>query len=417
MGAGERAAAFLKGPPRANALDQRERSAQGRDFESPDVAIVGGGPAGSALALFLSRTSPDLARRTVIVEKARHPRHKVCAGGLIPHTLACLRELDVALAVPHALVHRATARVPGKEIEYSERELCAVVRRSEFDGLLARAACARGVALREEEKVIDVARDGAAVRILTEKGELRPKVVVGADGSGSVVRRRLFAAGHETIGRAVMCDVGAEEIGGFDAERYVFDFRDVPRGLKGYVWEFPCWIDGRPSVNLGAYALDRGGAASLPDLVVRRARELGVASPRLEAFPIRWYDAEEPVGAPGALLVGDAAGCDPLMGEGISYAFEYARLAAAEIARAFAGGDFDFSSYSKAVRSSWFGRKLRRLVTASRLFYGAPSRVAFAMASRSPRLQRIGIRWYNGVDDWDRIGGWRAAARILRGAA
>ena len=381
------------------------------------MLIVGAGPAGSALALHLARIAPELARRTLIVEKSRHPRHKVCAGGLIPHTLGCLRELGVELSVPHVRVHRATARIPGAEVHYAERDLCAVVRRNEFDALLARHARDRGVTLRENEKVLEIGRDGTGLYVRTAHGEIRPRVLVGADGSGSVVRRQLFAAARETIGRAVMCDLRAADIGGIDAERYVFDFRAVPRGLRGYVWEFPCWIGGELCVNVGAYALDRGGRVSLPELAQQRARELGVAAARLEAFPIRWFEGTQPVAAPGVLLVGDAAGCDPLMGEGISYAFEFARLAAQQIAAAFAGGDFEFDGYSRAVAASWFGRKLRRLGTVARLFYGRAAPLGFALASRSRRLQEVGIRWYNGVDDWDRISGWRALGRMLFKAA
>jgi menaquinone-9 beta-reductase len=214
-----------------------------------------------------------------------------------------------------------------------------------------------------------------------------------------------------------MCDLAATDVDGFDAERYTFDFRAVPRGLKGYVWEFPCWIEGAPAVNLGAYALDRGGRVSLPDLLRERARQLGVDSPRLEAFPIRWYSDSGPLGASRALLVGDAAGCDPLMGEGISYAFEYGRFAATAIARAFSRGDFDFSAYSRDVRRSWLARKLRRLRAAAAVFYGRGSRVGFAVAARSRRLQHAGVRWYNGVGDWDRISGWQAVGRLLRGEA
>src|SRR5205823_11676158 len=138
-------------------------------------------------------------------------------------------------------------------------------------------------------------------------------------------------------------------------------------------------------VKLGAYALDRVVVVSLPSLVRRRARALGVESPRLEAFPIRCYERRAPIGAPGVLLVGDAAGCDPLMGEGISYAFEFARLAAREIAGAFSGADFDFTRYSGEVAASWFGRKLRRLGTVAQLFYGRGSNLGFALASRSRR--------------------------------
>jgi flavin-dependent dehydrogenase len=385
-------------------------------FDSPDVLIVGAGPAGTALALHLSRIAPSLAARTWIVEKRSHPRHKVCAGGLIPHTLDCLRELAIDLTVPHALVHRATARIPRGEVRYSDHDLCAVVRRSEFDALLAAHATRAGVELRQDEKVLEVWRDGGTLRVLTNRGEIRPRVLVGADGSGSIVHRRLFGAERETIGRAVMCDLRATDVGGVDAERYVFDFAAVPHGLKGYLWEFPCWIGGELHVNLGAYALDRGLVVSLPSLVRRRARELGVESPRLEAFPIRWYERRTPIGAPGVLLVGDAAGCDPLMGEGISYAFEYARLAAGEIVRAFTTGSFDFTPYGAAVERSWFGRKLHRLGAVAGLFYGRGARLGFALAARSRRLQDVGIRWYNGVGDWDRISGWSALARLLSGA-
>lgn len=386
-------------------------------MESPDVVIVGGGPAGSATALFLARAAPALARSTVLLEKQRHPRHKVCAGGLIPHTLACLRELDLTLAVPHAMVRRARVEVPRRTVVYEDRELCAVVRRSEFDGLLAAAARRRGVDVREREKVVDIARDGRGCRVVTDRNEYRAPIVVGADGSGSVVRRALFAPERQTIGRAVMCDLRAEDVGwrGVAEERYTFDFRAVAGGLKGYVWEFPCWIDGVPHVNVGAYALDRGGEPSLPALVRRHVEALGARDARLEAFPIRWYRPGAAVGAAGALLVGDAAGCDPLMGEGISYAFEYARLAARFIARAAASSDFDFVPYSHEVARSWLGRKLRRLRLAARLFYGPAGRLGFAVAARSRRLQDVGIRWYNGVDGWDRDGGWRLVARLIAG--
>ena len=387
-------------------------------METPDVLIVGGGPAGSATALFLAQRAPALAARTLLLEKQRHPRHKVCAGGLIPHTLECLRELDVPLAVPHASVDEALVDVPGARVRHVEPGLAVVVRRHEFDASLAAAARERGVTVREEEKVLDVVLEGGRLRILTSGGEIRPRVVIGADGSGSRVRRALFGEPAGPVARAVMCDVEAAAVGwrGVEERRYVFDFLAVPKGLRGYVWEFPCWIDGRPHVNLGAYALDRGGAVSLPALVRAHAASLGAESIRLEAFPIRLYDPRAPIAGESAILVGDAAGCDPLMGEGISCAFEYARLAAARVAGGFADGRFDLAPFTDDVRGSWFGRKLRRLGLAARVFYGPLWRPAFALAARSRRLQRIGIRWYNGVDDWDRVSGWRLVGRLLAGS-
>src|SRR5262249_53486601 len=130
-----------------------------------------------------------------------------------------------------------------------------------------------------------------------------------------------------------------------------------------------------------------------------------------------WYSARAPIAAPQVMLVGDAAGVDPLMGEGISFAFEYGRRAAAAVQRAFTANDFNFLDYEAAVRSSWMGKKLRRLQMATRLRYGSTWRLWFAIAARSPRAQDIGIRWYNGVDGWDRRSGWEAVRAWARRAA
>ncbi|HJQ85535.1 MAG TPA: hypothetical protein VKA21_15715, partial [Candidatus Binatia bacterium] len=109
----------------------------------------------------------------------------------------------------------------------------------------------------------------------------------------------------------------------------------------------------------------------------------------------------------------DAAGVDPLMGEGISFALEYGIAAADAILDARARRDWSFLAYRRAVARGPLGRKLRRLDLATRLFYGPRQRLWFRIAAASRRAQRIGLAWYNGVDGWDERGALAAAGVLV----
>jgi menaquinone-9 beta-reductase len=385
-------------------------------MESRPVVIVGSGPGGVATALHLQRKDPALAADALVIEKARHPRFKVCAGGLLPHAVSLLEELDLGLDVPHVVVHRAEVRTPRCTVTHDDRNLCYVIRRAEFDAYLANACRARGIEIHEEESVVDVRRDGGGVRVVSNRGEYQTRLLVGADGSGSLVRRRLVDALKGHVGRAIMCDVPAEETAwdGFQAQRYEFDFRLVRSGLHGYRWAFPCLVDGVPHVNVGAYGW-REGRVDLHEALTEYLEEMTLMRPHRRTFPVHWYEPGRRLAAPHVLLVGDAAGADPLMGEGISLALQYGAFAGAAVHEAFQTGDFSGVPYQQAIERSWFGRRLRRLHLGARLFYGGRGRLAFFLAEESARLRAVGLRWYNGVDGWERRNGWDAVRAVIFG--
>jgi flavin-dependent dehydrogenase len=105
--------------------------------ERREAVIVGSGPAGAATALRLAALAPELAAGMLLLDKARHPRDKTCAGGVIPKALRLLEELGVPLAVPHARVDAAGVAVPGRTLAVGGSDLCRVVRRRELDAALA----------------------------------------------------------------------------------------------------------------------------------------------------------------------------------------------------------------------------------------------------------------------------------------
>jgi flavin-dependent dehydrogenase len=383
--------------------------------ERREVIIVGAGPAGSAAALRLAARAPSRTAGALLLDKAHHPRDKTCAGGVIPKASALLASLGVPFDVPQARVDRAGVAVPGASLAVPGEDLCRVVRRREFDARLAGAAHARGVELRGGVHVRGLARDGRGVRVETERESFWAPMVVGADGSGSLVRRALVTADAGVVGRAVMCDVpvAATAWDGHRARRYDFDFRPVTRGVRGYGWAFPCWIEGVEHVNVGVYALPPASGTRVQRELARLLDDVGACPTRWQAFPIRTFVPGAPVAAPHALLVGDAAGCDPLMGEGISYALEYGIMAA----DAIVAGTDAATTYARAVAASATARKLRRLEWAARRFYGRHAAWWFRLARISRRAQAIGLAWYNGVDHWDERSGWAALRALVRPGA
>ena len=365
--------------------------------EQRDIVIVGGGPAGSGTALALQKAAPELAARALILDRAEFPRDKTCAGGLIPMTLGLLESVDLSLSVPAVRVDHARVEAGGGgAIEVAAGGCCWVIRRREFDDMLLSAARDRGTEVRTGVRVRGAERRGDVIRLDTSDGPIDARAVVAADGAGSLLRRRLVDPDEGWVARAIMCDVPIA--GDVAPDIYEFDFRDVPDGLAGYAWSFPCWIDGRPHWNVGAYSVRRRGEGERLAGILD-GRSGGIADRK--AHPIRLYEAGRPLAAPGVLLVGDAAGVDPLLGEGISFALEYGQMAARELQEGFLAGDLRFSRYQARVAGSPLGKKLRRLALAARLFYGPRSDLWFRVARLSRTAQRIGMNWYNGVGLWN----------------
>ena len=349
------------------------------------VIIVGAGPAGISTALHLQRYDPGLAARTLILEKGRHPRPKLCGGGVLPDGEYILRDLRLNITeVPHYDVEWAHFDYNGKGMcmrgEKDGNLAFRTIRRHEFDAWLAKKAANRGIEIREGVTVKSVKAQGDWVTVETNSVEFTAQVVVGADGSKGIVRKSVVRDEPSHVARLleIVTEPKPEQSCHIQTDSY-FDFYMVPQGISGYVWDFPALEQGRPVRVRGIYDSNIRPVASQVSLRAGLAEEfrrhgLNLDNYKLEGHPIRWFEAGSAFSAMHILLVGDAAGSDALCGEGISFALGYGAIAARAIQDAFNRNDFSFQGYKASILRSEMGRALRWRTWLARLFYSLRSR-------------------------------------------
>ena len=383
-----------------------------------DVAIVGGGPAGTSTALFLVKQCGVAPERIVVLEKARHPREKPCGGAVSAWGLTALARAGFTVgpelgATPmrglrilddggaRAGVHETTSGEP-------ERELGAVVRRDVFDAALWRRVAELGVDARDGEAVRGLTRVNGGWEIATGSSgssRVRAKLLVAADGAGSTVRKLLGVAeptrkGHLYVLETPLRDGATPADSDAGARAGLCDFDLSPADtVEGYYWDFPCLIDGAPHVSRGIF---HANLHAYRDLKTVLARELGrrgidVASCTLKPFSTRPFVRGTTLVAAGdVLLVGEAAGIDATTGEGIAQAILFGEMAARHLARALADGPRALAGYEREVRASQMGKHLLQSAWLARHVYGRRGAPFRRLLVASPEARAAGARWYVG---------------------
>lgn len=331
-----------------------------------DVIIAGAGPGGASLAVRLAQRG--LAASTLLLDRSRFPREKPCGGGLTGHAWEAMTALGLALRVPYAPAPSARVRFGAFERTVALPRPVNVVRREEFDESLVAQARERGVEVREGQGLESFVVEDGGVTVMAGGERLRARVLVGADGAGSMVRKRLRPRDPTPI-RLFRGEIPAPA--GWPMDEMLYDFSLMKEGMRGYLWVFPV-PGGRLNVGLMHYPSTKIGGAALTDMLrtglSRYGLDLGADVAR--GWPAWGYRPSAPVAAPHLLTLGDAAGIDALTGEGIAVAMEHALVAGDTIADGLARGDLRFTGYRRALRRATVGRELNLDRWLARLLYG-----------------------------------------------
>ena len=408
-----------------------------------DVAVIGGGPAGSTVSTLLAQKG----HKVTLFERERFPRYHI-GESLIPETFHVLERLNMLPKMRGShfvkkysvqfVNQRGKLSEPFYFIEHKPHESSQTwqILRSEFDSMMLDNAREHGVEAHEATKVSEVLfEDGKAVgvKVRGEDGAervVRAKVVVDASGQGSMLMDRfglrewdpvLKKAALWTYWKGAYRDVGRDEgatvviqtegklgwfwyipqhdevmsVGVVAPAEYLFKNRDT-KAAKGDVQAF--WEE------VYFQEVDR-----CPGVKSRIAN-----ATRCDGFHVQKeysYRSKEAAGD-GWVLCGDAYGfLDPLYSSGVLLALKSGSLVADAVADGLATGDV-----SKAQLGSWRDDfnvgmdRMRRLVCA---YYEGFSFGRFV--GRHPHLKGlvtdllIGDLWDDKVDAvWEPLEEMRA---------
>jgi len=312
-----------------------------------EVIVVGGGPAGAATAAHLARNGTHV----LLIDRRAFPRDKACGDFVGPVAVLELLGLGVKQIVDDHVANPIRSAALYLDGELLVRRhfpevnglpaFGRVVPRLVLDAWVVNAARNAGAEIWEGRNVINIERTDRGVAVLVAGKpavQVRAPVVVGADGSTSLVARMVRGTPPRRD-RIIAMRGYFDSISHPTHEAALYFSRDT---FPGYGWLFP---GGKQRANVGVgvlletvppqsdhlreqllHLISKDPAAARH---LARAKQAG----NLIGWPLTTFNPGLPVVGDRLLLVGDSAGLiNPLNGEGIQYALLSGRWAATVLA-------------------------------------------------------------------------------------
>ncbi|SFC50389.1 NAD(P)/FAD-dependent oxidoreductase [Clostridium uliginosum] len=311
-----------------------------------DVIVVGAGPGGSICASYLARAGVDV----LLMDKEVFPRDKPCADAQTGNTMKHVIELGADTEIKELGILANYLKVVSANYEETIAPTSGayITPRWLFDDLMKRTAVRHGAECLEDCWVNDVIKEdgyvvGVKAKYQGEFIEVRSKLVIGADGSHSVVAKAvgMFPEYSGSIAPALRTYFTGVELDPKLAPKGYIELHFDERVKPAYIWVFPSGKDGIKdgfcNVGMGVADRDSYDGWSLEE----RFYDWVENSPYGERFkrakqvaPWKGWrvpDAHQRLRncGNGFMLIGDAGSTViPLVDEGISAAADSGKFAA-----------------------------------------------------------------------------------------
>ncbi len=322
-----------------------------------DVLIVGAGPSGSNTAISYKNLNPDL--KVGIIDKAVFPRDKSCGDAIGPGVINALKRfhnehildnepevISTSLFGPDNIgIQNYIPKVKNKD-----DSVVYVIPRYELDNRILNIAKDLDVTSLEDTRYINYKNieDEQVLKVeietsSKEKKFIFTKLLVGADGANSRVRKSLNLKQNSDLHKAIAIRAyinSPNYIEVFKERTLMFEIN--VSALKGYAWAFPSKDD---LINIGIgmplnlFKKDDMDINKMLDSFITTLESKGVIVNNLrmeKSYMLPFASSRPKLSHDKIALVGDAGSMiNPMSGEGIFYGMEAGYLLAKETFSSF----------------------------------------------------------------------------------